>query len=163
VDEVIGRIFGKFTVISQQPSKHWKRQWLCRCICGEERTISTEHLTSGKRTGCNSCNNGNKSRPFEALFNALVHMAKGRTTVDLKYDEYITFTKTNKCHYCRSYIEWIPHYSNPHGHHLDRKDNNLGYTKENCVVCCARCNRAKSNHFTYEEWLQIGKLIRGWK
>jgi hypothetical protein len=26
---------------------------------------------------------------------------------------------------------------------IDRKDNNLGYTEENCVSCCAICNRAK--------------------
>jgi len=26
---------------------------------------------------------------------------------------------------------------------LDRKNNNEGYTKENCVACCAICNRAK--------------------
>lgn len=26
---------------------------------------------------------------------------------------------------------------------LDRSDNSLGYTKENCVACCKKCNTAK--------------------
>ena len=45
-------------------------------------------------------------------------------------------------------------------YNLDRKDSIKGYTKENCVVCCKRCNRAKSNLFSYEEWLEIGKFIQ---
>ena len=39
---------------------------------------------------------------------------------------------------------------------IDRKDNSLGYTKENCVTCCQQCNYAK-NDYTYEEfreWVQ---------
>lgn len=28
---------------------------------------------------------------------------------------------------------------------IDRVDNSIGYTQENCVPCCAQCNRAKSN------------------
>lgn len=155
-------VFGKYTVVKQVESKNWKRRWLCRCICGEERVISTEHLCSGKRTGCNSCNNGNKIRPFEALYNMLVSMAKNRTYVELTYEEYLTFTKHKKCRYCGALVVWVPHYANEHGHHLDRKDNALGYSKENCVVCCARCNAAKSDHFTYEEWVQIGALIKTW-
>jgi hypothetical protein len=29
---------------------------------------------------------------------------------------------------------------------IDRQDNDLGYTAENCVSCCTFCNKAKSNH-----------------
>jgi hypothetical protein len=28
---------------------------------------------------------------------------------------------------------------------VDRIDNSIGYTKENCVPCCTICNWAKSN------------------
>lgn len=34
---------------------------------------------------------------------------------------------------------------------LDRLDNSLGYTKQNCVPCCAVCNRGK-NSMGYNEW-----------
>lgn len=30
-------------------------------------------------------------------------------------------------------------------------------------TCCARCNWSKGDQFTYEEWKQIGDLIRSWK
>lgn len=34
---------------------------------------------------------------------------------------------------------------------IDRKNNSIGYTVENCVSCCKKCNIAKSN-MEYDEW-----------
>ena len=36
---------------------------------------------------------------------------------------------------------------------VDRKDNNLGYTIDNCVPCCHRCNSMKSN-LSYQNFIQ---------
>lgn len=47
---------------------------------------------------------------------------------------------------------------------LDRKDNDKGYTIENCVLACAICNNAKSNKFTDKEFIEVGKVIKKiWK
>ena len=35
-------------------------------------------------------------------------------------------------------------------YNLDRKDNSIGYSKNNCVVCCSTCNYIKGDKFTYE-------------
>ena len=43
---------------------------------------------------------------------------------------------------------------------LDRIDNTKGHTKDNVVVCCYECNTARSNNFTQEEMLILGKAIR---
>lgn len=162
-ENLSGRVFGKLTVIKPLKKITKRRKWLCRCICGKEFARRGSVLLTGKSTGCRSCNNGNLKRPYEALYNFLCSMAKGRALVGMSYEEYLSFTTKNKCHYCGTKIVWKEHSSNSHGHKLDRKDNSLGYTKENCVVCCPRCNRAKSDHFTYEEWKQIGALIRSWR
>jgi HNH endonuclease len=159
LENLVGQTFGKYTVISQATSKDWKRRWLCRCSCGETRTISTEHLKSGKRTGCNSCNNGNIGRPFEGRYNTLKTQAKGRTEVELSYEEYLFFVG-NLCRYCDAGLEWSPHGSIKSGHHLDRKDNSKGYSIENCVACCGECNRIKSNRYTYEQMLELGKVLK---
>lgn len=42
---------------------------------------------------------------------------------------------------------------------IDRKDNKKGYELNNIVLACYSCNVAKSEFFTYEEFLIIGKTI----
>jgi hypothetical protein len=74
-----------------------------------------------------------------------------------------------KCHYCE--IEetdfrkvWGTKFygGNTRGGRLevDRKDNEGIYEISNCVLACALCNMAKSNIFTYDEFLNIGAAIK---
>lgn len=44
---------------------------------------------------------------------------------------------------------------------VDRKDNSKGYTLDNVVPCCKRCNRIKSDLFTYEEMLKLSEFLKG--
>lgn len=54
------------------------------------------------------------------------------------------------CHYCGV--------SGPNG--IDRKDNTLGYLKENALPACIHCNYAKGN-LTYADFLTwIGRLVQ---
>lgn len=43
---------------------------------------------------------------------------------------------------------------------LDRKDNSLGHTIDNCVPCCWECNTARMNNFTFEETKILGQAIK---
>jgi hypothetical protein len=43
---------------------------------------------------------------------------------------------------------------------LDRIDNLKGHCKENCLPCCTLCNLTRGNRYTYDEFKQIGKIIR---
>ena len=42
---------------------------------------------------------------------------------------------------------------------IDRLDNSKGYEIDNIVPCCFVCNQVKSNRFTVQEMLIIGKTI----
>jgi len=45
---------------------------------------------------------------------------------------------------------------------VDRIDNSKGYTQDNMVLCCQRCNVIKGSWFTFEEMLEIGeKYLKG--
>lgn len=72
-----------------------------------------------------------------------------------------------KCRYCRieeeDFIEiWGEFYGGKKRGKLevDRKDNEKGYNEENCVLSCPICNNAKSDKFTYEEFLKVGHVIK---
>jgi hypothetical protein len=43
---------------------------------------------------------------------------------------------------------------------MDRIDNNLGHTKENCIPACMHCNVARMDNFSHEEMFIIGEAIR---
>jgi len=42
---------------------------------------------------------------------------------------------------------------------LDRKDNSIGHTKENCVPCCVRCNYLRRD-MPYEAWIELADSMR---
>jgi len=112
-----------------------------------------------------------RKRPYESLYNTFIQKAgKNGHTVTITYDQFLLLTDIKECHYCGAGVIWLEYQTRTPGkkyrgqaYNLDRKDSAEPYTFENVAVCCARCNLAKNNLFTYEEWKQIGGLIRSWK
>jgi 5-methylcytosine-specific restriction endonuclease McrA len=43
---------------------------------------------------------------------------------------------------------------------IDRKNSNKEYAKDNCVMACYWCNNAKTDEFTHDEFVEIGKAIQ---
>jgi len=43
---------------------------------------------------------------------------------------------------------------------IDRKDNNIGYIKSNCVTACWLCNRTKGHILSYDEMLIFGEAVK---
>jgi hypothetical protein len=54
-----------------------------------------------------------------------------------------------ECIYCHLNVR------NKRSLQVDRKDNRIGYSEENIVLACFRCNRVKSDVFTFEQMLEI--------
>lgn len=107
-----------------------------------------------------------RKRPYEWTYNRLLKAAKYRDLqVTLSFEDFLELVIITSCHYCETNIPWQKHATRERcgGYYfLDRKNNDKGYTNENCVVCCPRCNWAKGDIFTYEEWFKIGAVIRSW-
>lgn len=73
----------------------------------------------------------------------------------LSLAEYAALIQDNQCHYCSNPLPEM-------GTGLDRKENHgRGYSLDNVVPCCTRCNAARGNWFTYEEFVRyIAPAIR---
>ncbi len=77
----------------------------------------------------------------------------------LSEEQFYWLVKQN-CHYCGS--EPLAKKRNKFGYGdyiyngIDRVDNNIGYTFDNCVSCCKFCNKAKSTYELNEfiEWIK---------
>ena len=55
--ELTGQRFGKLTALSPAENIGNKTTWLCRCDCGRETVVKTQHLRSGHTKSC-GCQNG---------------------------------------------------------------------------------------------------------
>ena len=103
----------------------------------------------------------NQRKPFEAVYGGLKRGAKHRgIRCSLSYRQYLNFTNKN-CFYCDEEIPWNPynkHGQNNPGYFLDRMNPKKGYTKNNCVSCCTKCNMAKRS-LTSNEFISMCKKI----
>ena len=74
--------------------------------------------------------------------------------------------QNQSCYYCRLpgdtkvwYKKWFREGRRGRSLEVDRIDSGKPYSPENCVLACYPCNNAKSDDFSYEEFLEIGKAI----
>ena len=160
--DLTGKKFGRLTVLKALPKVNFMYYWEVQCDCGTIKKVDGKALRGGftESCGCLRIEANRKrrqKRPFESLYNIFVSRAKYK--VELTYEDFLEYTKINCCYYCGAEIVWVPYYKF-FKYNLDRKDSNKTYTKENCVVCCARCNFGKSNRFTSEEWLIMTKALK---
>lgn len=136
------------------------------CVdCGNDIKSQQSQLKthSGK---CRKC--AQKKRPYEHILNELIHTCnkKNKNEVTINYDDFIELIKIPKCHYCNKILIFNPYTRDKNSkyvsraYQLDRKDNSLGYTKENVVPCCWNCNRMKSDIYSYEDFMKLSPILK---
>ena len=171
--DLTGRTFGKWRVLSRaHVSANGQIYWNCACECGTRRPVNGGSLKKGDSASCN-CSKAEygkahpewhrKLRPFEAAFNALLRSCKTRSIACvMKYEEFLTFTDIAACYYCGDAVHWTRFNAQAGNqrYNLDRKDNDLPYSKSNCVVCCATCNWMKGTMEAALFVTQAAKIAR---
>ena len=166
-DSLVGNRFGRLVVLSESlraavSGTRRRTYCLCKCDCGGTVEIQRTSLLSKNSRSCGCARiehlKGRRLRPYEYIYNLLVARTKKRDGIvcDITYEDFVRFTEIGACHYCGEIVQWAANSKDRdklgHGHHLDRMDNDKPYSKENCVVCCRRCNWGKGDMFSYEEW-----------
>lgn len=163
-NNVTGKKFNMLTAIEiVNNSSHWYR-WLCRCDCGRETVVNISDLTSGNTK---SCGCSRSPLPFsESNFRDVLRMYKAAATrrniyFSLSDTEFRLLTSGN-CFYCGSAPSQIRSKNKTKGAYtyngVDRKDNSVGYTTDNCVSCCFVCNSGKMAK-TEDEFLSWIKRV----
>lgn len=167
----IGQKFNRLTIIKilENASKINRVKYLCKCDCGNERSVFHNNIVYNKTKSCGCVRNEINTKiihrtlrkplgtsTFKNLFKCYKKSAKYRNhEFNLSEEEFKELTK-NLCFYCNKEP------SNKHQikskdqqwqtanvyiyNGIDRKDSKLGYNKENCVACCKQCNQSKMNY-----------------
>lgn len=158
-----------------------KRTARVRCTCGTVKTVQLDNLIRGASKRCNGCAKKIRAekirgpRSPDGVVNqkcAFGRYRQGATkrglAFELNLETFVKMAKQN-CHYCNSPPSNCYNVKHSKGelkgksrggaafihNGIDRVNSALGYFVENCVPCCKRCNRAKSNMSTKEfyDWI----------
>jgi hypothetical protein len=185
---IAGQRFGKLIAQEYVFSKKKKAYWKCQCDCGKEHVAPTAYLRIGDVTSC-GCAHAPivallgapaKSFPEHAVWSGMLKRCASPSDKDFKN------YGARGIEVCQ---EWKDSFANfyrdmgqcPIDHTLERTDNNLGYSRENCkwaTVGEQNRNKRTNIHVTINgetrivsEWLQhyginkrtyVGRLKSGW-
>lgn len=171
-DLSVGAKFGRWTIIEvfRERGNLSKSRVKCRCECGHERVHECATLTGGGSKSCGCLQRelikaSASKKPFESLYNRLKSCAKVRNIpVTMTYEDFVVLCEIPTCHYCGAELHRkTVAYGAGHSYKLDRKDNTKEYSVENCVASCSRCNYGKGRFSSYEEWVEVGKVLRDFR
>lgn len=129
----------------------------CGCLANE---VHAERMRSQSR-GFATHRKWRPILPFgvsasKRLFKSYAYQAGKRDyEFEISLDLFLLLTKKD-CYYCGTAPTQVTNYLNVNGQYIyngvDRLDNNIGYTVENCVSCCGICNQMKMD-LGYKEFL----------
>ncbi len=171
----VGHQYGRLTVISRAGSRGTAATWLCRCICGREKVVSSNALRSRYTRSCGcSRRTGPNSRPTyrcshppgAAAANNILKGYRGAARKrglfwGLTDDEFVAITQ-RRCAYCGippSKIRRTSRNGTFTWNGIDRIDNAQGYTSGNVVTCCSVCNHAKCDMSQQDFLAWIARII----
>src|ERR1035437_7978169 len=166
--DLTNKRFGKLRVVKHAYTKKNMNWWECKCDCGETAIVNAGHLGSKKIISCGCYRRAyNSLQPYQWMYNSMARVSKRKNHSDImSFEDFLTFTNIYKCYYCGYRIQWPQHqfYQNKllpdvNGYNLDRKNNSVGYTKDNCIVGCSLCNMIKGRSLSYDEMCMLGKYV----
>lgn len=170
-----GNVYGKLTVIRyDSQDKHYRKKYLCKCECGNEKVILGNALSSKNTRSCGclkppSTRKPNNGGELTAIILGYQNHAKKRGfTWNLTREEVEYLIKQN-CYYCgiepsnlkktKNSIDGLKYNG------IDRVDSSKGYYTDNCVACCRTCNLAKRDMKIedFRSWvLQLVSHVNKW-
>ena len=171
-NDLIGLTFNKLKVISlaEQRDSSTCYYWRCKCECGNYTEVATTPLSKGviKSCGCLK-GQGNRLPGNIPIENQNFRMyKKGADDRGIKFslsrDEFLDMAYSD-CYYCgkppnnpisyqgrKDISGFIPMNG------VDRVNNDMDYSLNNCVPCCTECNRMKWR-MTHDEFIDKIKSI----
>lgn len=158
-----GKRYGKLVVIGRSITKAHLGYWVCKCDCGNYKEIKGSHLRRNSIVSCGCQRGKTQPRGYSSLKSRFYNYRTKAHQRNLSFelDEYQFLHLTQElCYWCGAPPSNI--HTGLNGNYIfngiDRIDNNLGYTLDNCVACCAKCNMMKRG-MTQEEWIAQMKRI----
>jgi hypothetical protein len=140
----------------------------------QQRTKKSGEIVAWRQHRCRDCAmighiNGTTISKAGIIYNVLKNNSYTRkkpVKVNITRKEFKEWydSQEQKCHYCGRTLDEVLKSPDPLSKRIfrltvDRRNSEKGYDKGNLVLACYRCNWVKSNFFTEQEMIEIGKII----
>lgn len=161
-NNLVGRVFGRLTVLSLIERTNKKTYWLCKCDCERHNVVRVSHgnLVAKITTSCGCVARANarerailrrKSKPGEEVLSSLYTSYRAsarRKGIPFTLSRSFFNQKTKElCAYCGESPSNYTHncyYTDVYVYNgLDKINPDNGYVPENCNPCCKKCNWMK--------------------
>lgn len=161
--DLTGKTFDQLKVLElDTTAKTGDRKFKCRCSCNRIISVHSCNLTNGHSTKCRKCQNrkyvGDVSGSY---FNKLKQNAIKRN-IEFNITQVYIWNKflqqNRKCAYTGLELIWRNGSGELGTASVDRKDNSIGYVKENIQIIHKDINRMKFNH-TEKYFLELCGLV----
>lgn len=168
--DLTGKTFGKWTVLHRDGNISPVR-WICKCECGEIKSVQSSSLRRGQSTCCRHCKQNtapyyvrtHKNRLYHA-WSEMLRRCRGRCTNHQYYgDKGISYCK--EWEEFDKFAEWADKSGYQEGLEIDRIDSDKDYSPENCRWVSHKKNsrnrKARSNNETGTPGVQIRRYGGG--
>ena len=142
---IIGKRFGRLVVLNLDhvSEKNHNSWWKCRCDCGREVVVYRGSLTSGDSISCGCYHrehvrdfpktHGMSSTPLYSTWSGMVQRCTNQNAKN--YERYggrgVTVCSEWENDF-KNFHDWAVMHGYEQGLTIDRKDNDLGYSPDNC-------------------------------
>lgn len=173
-----GQKYSKLTVLDPAPSQDGRTTWKCQCECGIIKIVKTDNLRDGSTKSCGCWNDEQRSARAEKMYSKIIKYVPQEASArrvwkkrysEMPFEDFFKLSQQN-CFYCKTLPSNLSNnaktdknsseYAKTNGdfayNGLDRIDNNLPHSKDNCVPCCKYCNYAKRERTTeeFKQWIE---------
>lgn len=138
--DIAGQRYGRVVVIKRLPSDTGKTKWVCRCDCGNDVVLRTDHLRSGESRSCGclrveegesrATHGMSRSKPYAVWCGMIRRCENPKDTSYARYGG----RGISVCDRWKKFENFWQDMSSGYreGLEIDRENNSLGYCKENC-------------------------------
>lgn len=143
------RIIRAKEFIKTERNKEYQKQWY---IKNKEKKLKQTAINRNKR---------NEEYPLKSLLSSVKSGAKQRNLVfeiDYNYISELWINQKELCYYTKIPMKLTSRKKDPYQVSIDRLDSDIGYTRNNVVLCCQAVNYMK-NDYKLEEFTNFLKSL----